>query len=274
MIPFGTGDIPTNSTEAAQRLESAVRQITGAAGPTAKIDCNMASPEEITLLSIDISNLDGARGRAKKPASLTRLGEVNLQEFNVIGRPALVYGAPANVEIHGTNIPSIWSRDDHGNLWLVPSKDASSDKATPASGKVELSGRAADLEAVVRTAVAEIADANGARLKDLQLRLESSGPRSLLIAVDVVAAKFMMNAKVRALAEASLDDEMNLRIGRVDLTGEGTAGSMVANFLKPKLFAWNGRQIALGQYMFAGAALRDVQLEVGEEIRFSARFGQ
>jgi hypothetical protein len=273
MIPFGTGDIPSNGNEAAARIASAISTIVNSRTVQPAISCEMPSPEQISNLSIDLTNIESAASRARRPASLATLGATLISSFRVIGNPVMVYGAPVSVDISGSGIPATWSRDDQGNLWLVPTDAPAANEGTPASGTVEISARTTAVESALRSAISEIAEANGARLKDLRLRVESAGERAVVVAVDVAAAKFMMTAKVRALAEASLDDNMNLRIGHIDLTGEGTAGGMVANLLAGKVAQWRGREIPLAQYMFAGAALRDVQLHVGEDLRLGARFG-
>lgn len=274
MIPFGTGDIPISPDEAARRVTDSITSLLRVSKSQPSVSCEMSSPEQIKSLQIDLSNVDSSSARAEKPGSLLKIGNTVLQNFKVSGNPLVLYGALVQVNVNGSDIPATWSRDDSGAMWLVPSMDDNESAEKAASGNVEISSRAAAVEAALRAAVGELAEANGARLKDLRLRLESAGPRGLLVAVDVAAVKFMMTAKVRALAEASLDDDMNLRIGNVEVSGDGAAGTMVANFLAGKAAQWRGREISLSQYMFAGAALRDVQMQVGEELRLSARFGQ
>lgn len=275
MIPLGPGEIPSSTQEMTSRISSALGQITGAgpqAGPT--VTAELDSPSQISNLTINITQKEAAAARAEKPASLTRLGEVRLENFQVVGDPALIHGAPVNVHVAAAHIPAVWSRDDRGNLWLVPQENSGNSEGAGASGNLEIAAKASDLEAALRVVVAGLADANGAKLKDLRLRVESAGERALVLAVDVAASKFMMTAKVRALAELSLDDNMNLHIRNVDLTGDGAAGAMVANLLADKIGQWRGRRIDLGQFVFAGAALRDVKLETGQQLRLSARFGQ
>lgn len=275
MIPLGPGEIPTSSDELSNRVSAAIGLITGGGAPSGPtVHAQMASPSEIASLSINISNKEAAAARADKPASLTKLGDARLDKFEVEGDPALIYGAPVTVHISASNIPAAWSRDDRGGLWLVPQEAPGSEDQPGAAGDLVLAAKTSDLETALRAVISGLAEANGARLKDVRLRVESAGERAVVLAVDVAASKFMMTAKVRALAELSLDDNMNLRIGNVDLTGDGAAGSMVANLLADKIGQWRGRQIALGQFVFAGAALRDVKLETGQQLRLSARFGQ
>ncbi len=273
MIPLGAGDIPGNGDEAAERVAVAIGSIIKSSGQVRpKVDCAMASPDKIRNLAVDLTSLESAESRTERPASLTQLGAVLVEEMTVGGDPIILHGAPVMLKISGKNLPMMWARDDRGNLWLIPSDERGAEGN--ASGNFELAAPIAQIELAARKIIGQLAEANGAKLKDLKIRVESAGPRSLAVRADIAAAKFMMTAKVHAIAEVSLDDEMNLNIGYLEVAGDGAAGTRVANMLGDKLAAFRGRQIALGQYMFAGAALEDVRLEVDDRIRVTARFGK
>lgn len=273
MIPLGAGDIPGSGSEAAERVATAIGFLINPSGQVRpKVECDMSSPEKITTLSLDLTGVESAASRANPPTSLTKLGDVNLQSLTVGGDPIIVYGAPVTLKISGNNLPMEWSKDSRGNLWLVPADERGIEGN--ASGEFYLTAPIAQIEQAARKIVGQLAEANGAKLKDLQIRVESAGPRSLALRAEIAAAKFMMTAKVHAVAEMSLDNEMNLHISNLDVKGDGAAGAMVANMLADKLTAFRGKRIALGQYMFAGAAIEDVRLEVDESIRVTARFGK
>lgn len=273
MIPLGAGDIPTSSDDVATRVAAAIGSIINSSGRVRpEVDCVMSSPDRIQTLSVDLTSMESAESKTERPTSLTQLGGVVVDNMTVGGDPIVLHGAPVTLKISGKNLPMTWSRDDRGNLWLVPADERGGEGN--ASGDFMLAAPIAQIEQAARKIVGDLAVANGAKLKDLKIRVESAGPRSLAVRADIAAAKFMMTAKVQAVAEVSLDDNMNLNIGNLDVTGDGAAGTMVANMLADKLTAFRGRQIALGQYMFAGAALEDVRLEVDDRIRVTARFGK
>ncbi len=273
MIPLGAGDIPNNSAQLAERVEAAIALLVNKSGKVRpKVECEMSSPGQVQRLTIDLTELEAAASKTERPSSLTQLGAVVLEELKVGGNPVIIYGAPVTLKISGKSLPMVWSRDDRGNLWLVPADERGAEGN--ASGNFELAAPIAQIEQAARKVVGELAEANGAKLKDLRISVESAGPRSLAFRADIAAAKFMMIAKVHAIAEVALDDQMNLNIGNLAVEGDGAAGTMVANMLADKLTAFRGRQIALGQYMFAGAALEDVRLEVDDRIRVTARFGK
>jgi len=274
MIPFGPGEIPASSSEAAQRIENTIAaMIADKKGRRPEVQCELGNPGEINRLSVDISNLESAATEARKPGSFSRLGAGIMRNFAVVGHPLIIYGAPVDLQIQGQNMPVEWVRDDRGELWLMPSQNGVAGESSP-DGFAEISVPAARFEDAVRAALTAAAEANGARLKDMRLRIESAGPRSVVVAVDVAASKFMMTARLRAVADAALDQNMNLRVNNVEVTGDGAAGSMVANMIAGRLGEWRGRVIPLSQYMFAGAALRDVQIETGDTLRLRASFGQ
>lgn len=273
MIPLGAGEIPANGDEVARRISEAISRLLGTqAGRGPKVDCRMESPEVISDMRINLSGIEAAATRAERPAGLTVLGAANVEQFQVTGEPVMVYGAPVKLDINGQRIPMSWARDQSAAIWLVPSDNPPAG-IEPPTGNIRISAVKAQLEQALKVVVAQLADKNGAKLKDLRLTLESAGPRAIAVGVDVAASKFMMTAKVRAIADARLDDLMNLTIGDVEVTGEGAAGQMVANMLSGTVKPWRGRQLNLGQYMFAGAALKDVQMQVGDELSLTAKFG-
>jgi hypothetical protein len=196
---------------------------------------------------------------------------VNVGDFQIHGSPGLVFGAPVDIKTRAENLPMSWSRDDRGSLWLVPHQSEDSDVRT--EGDLEISAGIAQVEKAARAAIETVAQQNGAKLKDFKLRLESAGPRAMAARVDIAASKFMMTAKLFIIADVTLDENMNLHIGQLECRGEGAAGGMVANMLGDKLRDFQGKQIDLGQFMFAGAALKDVQLIVDDKLRLSAQFG-
>lgn len=272
MIPLGTGDIPATGEALSQRVSDAITTLLQSQGSTSpRIQAEMESVENITNLTVDLSGTKSAATTARKPASLTKLGDVTLGKLSVGGNPVEVHGAPVQLDISVQNLPMEWSRDDHSDLWLVPADRPSTDGET--TGSMEISCAVNAIEKALHRVATDLADSNGARLKDIRLRVESAGPRSLVVGADVAASKFMMTAKVRAIAEINLDDDMNLQIRSLDVTGDGAAGNMVANLFSDKIAQWRGREIPLAQYMFAGAVLEDVHFEVTDQIKIAARFG-
>lgn len=272
MIPLGAGDIPVTGAELAERVATTLGTMIQAKGNARpNVDCQMTSPEMLERLTIDLTGVESGAGRLQKPASFTQLGTAVLQNFSLGGNPVILHGAPVKLTTEGRHLPMSWNRDDHGNLWLTPSRQET--EAGRPSGYMELAAEVSQVEAALRSAVAAMAETQGAKLKDLRLQLQSAGPRSLVIKADVAASKFMMTAKLQAIAEAAIDDNMNLRINQLDVTGDGAAGSMVANMLEDKLAGARGRQFALGEFMFAGAALEDVHLEVDNNVKLVAKFG-
>lgn len=272
MIPLGAGEIPTSGAELSERVaETLGTMIQAKQGGNPRVQCEMVSPERLDRLTIDLTEIESGAARVQKPASFTRLGSVVLQDFSLGGDPVILHGAPVRLVTQGRHLPMSWARDDLGNLWLVPSQDET--EAGRPSGSMEITAEVARLETALKAVIATMAETQGARLKDLRLQMQSAGPRSLVIKVDVAAVKFMMTAKLHALAEATLDEHMNLRLSQLDIKGDGATGSMVANMLADKLAAARGREIALGDFMFAGAALEEVDIEVDDNVRLVARFG-
>lgn len=272
MISVGPGDIPVSGDELQNRISAVLERALPAGGVRPKVVCQMQAPDRVESIDIDLTNVETAGTKVQRPTAFTELGAVEVASFSVAGDPTLVHGAPVTLKTEGSNIPMAWTRDDHGSLWLVPKRDSAGTAGT-ASGSVEIAAEVVQVERAVRTAVSALAEHQGAKLKDLQLKITPAGARGLAVRADVAASKFMMTAKLTITGEAAIDDNMNLRIGRLNVAGDGAAGTMVANMLADKVRQVEGRQFELGQFVFAGARLQDVDLKVDNHIRLSARFG-
>ncbi len=272
MIPLGPGEIPVNGDELTARISAVLDRALEGGGARPKVSCEMTSPDRIDLISIDISQVETAGTKMQRPTGFTQLGAAEVGKLSVKGDPTLLHGAPVVLRTEGTNVPMAWTRDDHGSLWLVPARTGAG-AGGDASGHVEVAAEIAQIERAAKVAIAAMAEQQGAKLKDLQLKITPAGARGLAIRADVSASKFMMTAKVALTAEATLDDNMNLRIARLNVAGDGAAGAMVANMLADKVRQFEGKQVDLGQFVFAGARLRDVDLQVDNRVRLTARFG-
>jgi len=270
MIPVGPGEIPTSGEELSSRVSTFLSEVI-TSGQMPVITGTMTSPDKIESFTLDVSGAEVGDAKLARPSGFTRLGNVVVSSLDIKGDPALVFGAPVLISTRASHLPMSWSRDDRGNLWLVPSESASGQ--TSPEGALELAAEITQIERAARATIATLAEQNGAKLKDFNLRIESAGPRALAARVDVAASKFMMTAKLIIIAEAMLDDEMNLRIGQLEIKGDGAAGGMVANMIADKVRGFQGRVIPLGQFMFAGAALKDVKLTTDDRLRLTANFG-
>lgn len=271
MIPLGPGDIPVNQSEIESRVASTLAKLIGT-GSAPAVHAHAPSPDTIHALNVDLTGVEVAATRAVRPSGLVPLGNVAVASLKLIGTPAYIHGAPAEVSAESWNIPMQWMRDDRGDLWLTIN-DAANDTSAAFGGNLRASIKTSDLEKAATVFLADLAQQNGARLKDLQLRVDVQDNSRIHISANIAASKFMMTARLQALAEATLDSNLDLKLENVSLSGDGGAGSMVANMLDSKVGEWRGKTFSLGQFVFAGASVKNITLRGGNELSISGEFG-
>jgi hypothetical protein len=142
-----------------------------------------------------------------------------------------------------------------------------------ANGQVELRAQLTDLEAAIRRNAAELAGKHGVEIQNVRLELSSRGPREIAFRAEVVAKMIFVKAPVTITGEVRLDDDLNLWISNLDLAGGGMVAGMAGSFIRPQFDKIQNRPFPLAVLALGEVRLRDVEIETGETIRLSARFG-
>lgn len=139
-------------------------------------------------------------------------------------------------------------------------------------GKVAISIRREDLQALALAGGREAAKEHGADLQALQLDLQAEGDRALRFEAKVTAKMGFLKAHLTLTGRAELDAALQLRLSDLDLKGQGMGSTVAAGFIRPQLEKVQGKPIPLGVVALGEVVLRDVRLSTGETIRAEAEF--
>jgi hypothetical protein len=70
-----------------------------------------------------------------------------------------------------------------------------------------------------------------------------------------------------------VDDRLVARLSELDVAGEGMMVALAVNMVRGRVTALEGKEFPLTAFALGGVRLRDVQLQVGDELTVTAAFG-
>jgi hypothetical protein len=142
---------------------------------------------------------------------------------------------------------------------------------TPVSGDARV---AVDRKGLVATAHGMLAVAlsgHGLTLSDLDIQVDSRGPRAAALRVSAKVRKGFLSATAQATASAEVDANMVLTIGDVTVSSGNPLVAALLTAVRPRIEAAANRRIDLAAALPPGVRLADVRLDVGQQIVLSAR---
>jgi hypothetical protein len=114
---------------------------------------------------------------------------------------------------------------------------------------------------------------HGVTIKDIQVDLKASGPRSVSADVRVKASKLLMSGVVHVRGRADVDDDLVATLSDLSVEGEGVIGTMAAAFLNGRVSKFEGKKVPLMTFSLGDVALRDLKISTKGAIALSASFG-
>lgn len=277
MIPLGPGPIPASPAELAERLRMGIQRLfrLSASAPIG-VDVGVSTEALIGHINVALTGLELSEGKGVSPRHVLSSTPFTIKNVAIVGSPVKLRSLDVTLLAEGTSLPVAWAEADDGELWIVADASdgaGSSSAAQPPTAHVDASADVAELERAIGTELrARVADA-GFTLKSHSLDIQAVGRRELLVRAEATVGKSFLSARVNVNAQAAIDDSMRLTISRVEITSSNPLVGALLGSVNAKLGPWNGRQIDLSDYTFAGARLREVELTVDSRIRVSARFG-
>jgi hypothetical protein len=267
VFPLAGKDFPTSADELAAAITEALAQVLTLPGPDGVVKVEGGEYPSIRKLKI---NLDDAVVSATqpppkpKPAGQREPG-IAVDQLEITGKPIKYEQSKLELELKGSGVKFDFARDKKGQPLLV--------LADAKEGHVQAKMSKQDIEAVARAAAEMAAKQQGIKIEDLDLTLSQEGKRSLAADVRVKAKKMMVSGVIRITGRVDIDDEMNATISKLDAGGEGMVGTMAAGLLKSRLKPYEGRTFPLMTFSLGDVALRDLKIEVKDDVQVAADFG-
>ena len=191
---------------------------------------------------------------------------VTVEQLQVLGHPIIYEKSRADLDVTARGLSFDYAHDQQGNAMLVLTE------AT--DGHVNVKIGKEDIQSMLSSLASAAAKQQGVTIQDLQVNLESDGPRSIAADVKVKARKLVMSGTVNIKGKADVDDQMVATLSDLSCTGEGVIGGMAAAFLQGKLKSYNGKRIPLMAFSLGDVALRDLKISTKGAIQVSAAFGR
>lgn len=215
-------------------------------------------------------NLSGATVSAAEPppkprATGKREPGIAVEQLEVVGQPIKYEQNKLDLSLNAKGVKLDYGRDKKGQPLLV--------LADAKEGHVEAKMSKADIESLARAAAELAAKQQGIKIEGLELTLTSNGPRSLAADAKVKAKKMMVKGTIHIRGKVDVDDEMNATISGLNCQGDGVVGTMVSGVVQSKLKPYEGKVFPLMTFSLGDVALRDLKIDVKNNVRVSADFG-
>ena len=261
MLPLAGPNFPASLEE----LSAALRAGFSARGIAAREIRATGEWPRVAELAIDLSGAQFSRATELPKSTSGSHPGVSIESLTISAAPFFFEKTPAHLELHANQAECGFARDASGESFLTLTRTA--------AGSFSIEAQRADLASALKIVAGGVLEKQGAQVKSAHLELLDRGPQSLGFRAEITAKAFVMTARVVVTGHLDLDDQLNLRIRELAVTGDGMIASIATGFLRPRFAEIEKRVIPLAAYSFAGVALHGAQLSGGNSLRIEARFG-
>jgi hypothetical protein len=199
-----------------------------------------------------------------KPVGKRRDG-LQVNQLEVSAHPIRYQDSKLMFELKATGVELDYARDKGGRPLLVLT-DA-------AEGHVKAKISKKDIEELVLQLVTVAAEQQGVKVQELELGLESDGPRSIAVDARVKAKKMGISGVVHVRGRLDVDDQLNAVFSDLECEGEGMVGTLAAKLIQPKMREYQGRKIPLVAFSLGDLRLHDVKISLKDALQVEASFG-
>src|SRR5215470_9802084 len=165
MIPLGGDQFPTSPAELADALQASLRQLFALPDERAAVVVEGDNYPAAERLRIDLSGAVVApRGRPPEPEGLQPAQPgPSFRRLEVVAHPLRVQAAALDLDLTAADARFAFGRDRAGRPWLV--------LTAARDGRFEARAAKRDIEALVQTAVRELAHQHGVEVEWTEFRL-------------------------------------------------------------------------------------------------------
>ncbi len=262
MIPLLGAGFPDSS----EALRSAIREGFARHQLTARqVTVQGGAYPQVDRLDIDLSGATATRELRAPKSGTPASGSLNVAQMEVQASPLLLEGTPLQLQLEAKDV-TLQHTEGTADESTLTVKQA-------AQGRLTLEMAQKDLESLLHKIVSGAAAGHGAEILETHIALTSQGPKSLSFKADVVAKMFIVKAPLTITGDLAIDDDLNLRVSNLALSGGGVAAGVAGNFIRPQFEKIQKQPISLAMLSLGEVKLRDVGLEAGDTIRLYAEFG-
>lgn len=277
LLPLGPAPRPTTGADLADRLRDLAAR---AAGPgvtgldRARVGADLDG-DDVAALELDLTGVAAGAGQRApgvvwSPASVTGRAPGTVRRLRVDAHPLTAVDLPVDVAAEATGLRFAWVAGSDGQVGV---ELVEPDEAHPVTGHARAAVSRAGLVATLHGVLAVSLQSQGITLSDLDVGLESHGPRAAGLRIDAKIRKGFLSAAVTATASAAVDDRMVLTVGDVQVSSGNPLVAAMLGAVRGRVEAAAHRRVDLAAALPPGVRLTDVRLDVGEDLVVSARLG-
>jgi hypothetical protein len=267
MFPLAGKNFPGSVDELASAIHGALAQVLTLPKKDSAVKAQGGSFPKLKTLKIDLSGatVSAAEPPPKPKPTGKREPGIEVDQLEVVGQPIQYEKNKLDLSIKASGVRFDYGRDKKGQPLLV--------LADAKDGHVEAKISKADIEALARAAAELAGKQQGIKIEGLDLTLTSSGPRSIAADVRVKAKKMMVSGVIHITGKLDVDDELNATVSDLSAKGDGMVGTMAAGIVQNKLKPYEGKVFPLMTFSLGDVVLKDLKIDVKNNVRVSADFG-
>lgn len=261
MLPLA-GSEPPNSPET---LVTALKTGLAARELTAKEVTTSGTWPALDSFMVDLTGVQVSRSHRVPTADSSHPAGFCAARFELVAAPASLESTPVQISLHAKDAEFEFASSVQGEFLLMMKRTA--------QGDVTVEVARTEIERLLQKLASEAAGPHGVEIKSTSLQVAQRGPRAVSLVAEITAKMFIAKATMTLTADLDLDDQLNLRPSNLQFHGDGMVASLAGGFIRPQLARLEGRAIPLVSFALGDMTLRDIQVNAGETLRFSAQFG-
>ena len=267
MFPLAGKEFPESPDQLARAIEDALSEHLTFPPKASVVKLDGGAWPDIRRAQIDLCGAKvSATGLAPPPKpQKKRQPGITVQQLEVMGRPIRYQASEVNFALKAANVSFDFARDADGQAILVL-KDAD-------DGHIDVKIARDDIQSLLLAAASAAARQHGVTIQELQLNLQSQGPRSIGGDVRVKAKKLILSGAVHVRGRVDIDDELVATLSNLSAAGEGVVGSFAAGLIGGMLKQANGNRIPLVGLSLGDVSLHDLNISTQAGLEIAADFG-
>lgn len=268
MFPLAGKDFPQSSEELATAIHDALEEVLSFPKENNAVSVEGGKYPAVKQVKVDLSNatVDTKEPPPPPKPKGKRQEGITVEKLDVLGHPIKYQDSKADLSLNARNVSFDFAHDAGGKPMLVL-KDAQ-------GGHVEVKIGKDDIQSLLKAVASEAAKSQKVTIQDMQVNLDSQGPRSIAADVRVKAKKMAMSGVLTIRGKLDIDDNLVATLSDLSVKGEGVVGSMAAGFLQGKLKHAEGRKVPLMAFSLGDVSLRDLKISTAKGLQVSAEFGK